>query len=66
MSEKRDIFTHHPGGNESGFPEKEARRVNQKAAEEDKHVMTEKKMAAKCFFMFLLQKQTKVSKETKE
>ncbi len=27
MSAKRDIFTHHPGGDESGFPEKTARRV---------------------------------------
>lgn len=48
MSNKRDIFTHHPGGDESGFPEMLARRVTQKAAEEGKHVMTEKKMAAKC------------------
>lgn len=48
MSEKRDIFTHHPGGDESGLAEKEARRVTQKAGEEEKHVMTEMKKAAKC------------------
>lgn len=46
-SEKRDIFfTHHPG-DEFGFPKKKARRVTQKAEEEEKHVMTENKMAKK-------------------
>lgn len=46
MSEKRDIFPHHPQGYESGFPEKEA-MMTQKAEEEEKHVMTGRKMAAK-------------------
>lgn len=27
MYEKRDIFTHYPGGGESGFPEKEENMV---------------------------------------
>lgn len=52
MSEKRDIFTHHPQGDESGFPEKEARTVTCKGEEEEIRVMSEKKMAAKCVLLF--------------
>ncbi len=34
-------------------PEKEARRMTQNAEEEEKHVMAENKMAAKCVFFFV-------------
>lgn len=60
ISEKRDIFPHHPQGYESGFPEKEA-MMTQKAEEEEKHVMTGRKMAAKC--VFLRKKKTEVRKK---
>lgn len=56
MSEKRDIFTHHPRGDESGFPEKEARKVTEKGEEEEIRVMSEKKMAAKCVVVFFSEK----------
>lgn len=58
MSEKRDIFTHHPGGDESGFFEKEASQSDSKGrrGRGTCHDRGENGCQVCCFLFFLREK----------
>lgn len=64
MSEKRDIFTHHPQGYESGFPEKEAKEDDSKGRRGRKTCHDRKENGCQmCFLKGRKKKKPEVRKE---